>query len=196
MRDTLVLNATYQPLATVSFRRALVLVLQEKAVVEHADPERVIRAAALELPVPRVIRLLRYVRVPFRQRASWSRRGVLVRDGRRCAYCGGPASTVDHVLPRSRGGGDTWLNTVAACAKDNQFKADRTPQEAGMRLLFEPFEPSPTRALVLAVGVGAEEGVPWPRAAHPLLLTSLALADSVPGSRRRPVPARSPAGGR
>lgn len=157
MRDTLVLNATYQPLATVSFRRALVLVLQEKAVVEDADPGRVVRAAALELPVPRVIRLLRYVRVPFRQRVAWSKRGVLQRDARKCAYCGGRATTVDHVLPKSRGGADSWLNTVAACAADNQRKADRTPDEAGMRLLFEPYEPAGTRALVLAFGVTAEQ---------------------------------------
>ncbi|MEU0932323.1 MULTISPECIES: HNH endonuclease [unclassified Embleya] len=161
MRETLVLNATYQPLATVSFKRALVLVLQEKAVVEHVAPGRVVRAATLEIPLPRVIRLLKFVRVPFRQQAAWSRRGVLLRDNRRCAYCGGRATTVDHVLPRSRGGADSWLNTVAACGNDNQRKAARTPVEAGMRLLFEPYEPSATRALVLAFGVADVEGAQW-----------------------------------
>jgi 5-methylcytosine-specific restriction endonuclease McrA len=100
------------------------------------------------------------VRVPFRQRAPWSRRGVLVRDRHRCAYCGRRATTVDHVQPRSRGGGDTWLNTVAACAEDNQRKADRTPEQAGMRLLVRPFEPTPADALLLALGVRERLGLP------------------------------------
>ncbi|MEU7045094.1 HNH endonuclease [Streptomyces varsoviensis] len=160
MRETLVLNASFEPLATVSLRRAVVLVLQDKAVVEQAHPGLRVRAAAVELPVPRVIRLSRYVRVPFRRRAPWSRRGVLVRDQHRCAYCGRRATTVDHVLPRSRGGGDTWLNTVAACAEDNHRKADRTPEQAGMRLLSRPFEPTPSDALVLALGVQERSALP------------------------------------
>ncbi len=141
MRETLVLNASFEPLSTVTLRRAVVLVLQEKAVVKQAQPELRGRAATVELPMPRVIRLSRYVRVPFRRRAPWSRRGVLVRDGHRCAYSGRRATTVDHVVPRSRGGGDTWLNTVASCAEDNHRKADRTPEQAGMRLLLTPYEP-------------------------------------------------------
>ena len=157
MRETLVLNASYEPLATVSLRRAVVLVLQDKAVVERAHPMRVLRGGTVEIPVPRVVRLRRYVRVPFRQRAAWSRRGVLVRDQHRCAYCGRRATTVDHLVPRSRGGGDTWLNTVAACAADNQRKADRTPEQAGMTLLSRPFEPTPEHALVLALGLDAAE---------------------------------------
>lgn len=160
MRDTLVLNASFEPLSTVSLRRAVVLVLQDKAVVEQSHPGLRVRAATLDIPVPQVIRLCRYVRVPFRQRASWSRRGVLVRDRHRCAYCGRRATTVDHVVPRSRGGGDTWLNTVAACAADNQNKADRTPEQAGMKLLSKPFEPTPADALVLALGLSGCESLP------------------------------------
>jgi 5-methylcytosine-specific restriction endonuclease McrA len=152
VRDTLVLNASFEPLSTVSLRRAVVLVMQDKAVVEQAHPGLRIRAKDVDVPLPQVIRLCRYVRVPFRQRAPWSRRGVLVRDRHRCAYCGRRATTVDHVQPRSRGGGDTWLNTVAACAEDNQRKADRTPEQAGMRLLVRPFEPTPADALLLALG--------------------------------------------
>jgi 5-methylcytosine-specific restriction endonuclease McrA len=161
MRNALVLNASYEPLSTVSLQRAVVLVLQDKAVVEHAHPLQRVRAASVELPLPRVIRLRRYVRVPFRQRAAWSRRGVLVRDGYRCAYCGRRATTVDHVQPRSRGGGDTWLNTVAACAADNHRKADRTPEQAGMALLVAPFEPTPAAALVLALGGERDELREW-----------------------------------
>ncbi|MBN3928590.1 HNH endonuclease [Streptomyces verrucosisporus] len=160
MRETLVLNAGFEPLSTVSLRRAVVLVMQDKAVVEQAHPGLRVRAARVDLPVPQVIRLRRYVRVPFRQRAAWSRRGVLVRDRHRCAYCGRRATTVDHVVPRSRGGGDTWLNTVAACAEDNHRKADRTPAQAGMRLLTQPFEPTPADALVLALGLRDGETLP------------------------------------
>ncbi|OON74064.1 HNH endonuclease [Streptomyces tsukubensis] len=151
MRDTLVLNASFEPLSTVTLNRAVVLVLQDKAVVEQAHPGLRVRAASMELPLPRVIRLSRYVRVPFRRRAPWSRRGVLVRDRHKCAYCGRRATTVDHVIPRSRGGGDTWLNTVACCAEDNHRKADRTPEQAGMPLLRMPFEPSPADAMLLSL---------------------------------------------
>jgi 5-methylcytosine-specific restriction endonuclease McrA len=170
VRQTLVLNASYEPLSTVSLRRALVLVMQQKAIVEHAHPGLRVRAAAVDLPVPQVIRLRRYVKVPFRQRVPWSRRGVLVRDRYRCAYCGRRAATIDHVVPRSQGGGDTWLNTVAACAEDNHRKANRTPAQAGMRLLVQPFEPTPAGALLLAVGAQDDATLPeWlvPRQAAP-----------------------------
>jgi 5-methylcytosine-specific restriction endonuclease McrA len=160
MRETLVLNASFEPLSTVMSRRAVVLVMRDKAVVEQAHPRLRVRAAQIDLPVPQVIRLCRYVRVPFRQRAAWSRRGVLIRDRHRCAYCGRRATTVDHLLPRSRGGGDTWLNTVAACAEDNHRKADRTPAQAGMRLLAQPFEPTPADALLLALGLRAGDELP------------------------------------
>lgn len=103
MRDTLVLNASFEPLSTVTLNRAVVLILQDKAVVEQSHPDLRMRGAAVDIPVPRVIRLCRYVRVPFRRHAPWSRRGVLIRDQHRCAYCGRRASTVDHVVPRAQG---------------------------------------------------------------------------------------------
>ncbi|MCT9083923.1 HNH endonuclease [Streptomyces fulvoviolaceus] len=152
MRDTLVLNASFEPLSTVTLNRAVVLVLQDKAVVEQSHPELRMRGAAVDIPAPRVIRLCRYVRVPFRRQAPWSRRGVLVRDRHRCAYCGRRATTVDHVVPRAQGGQDTWLNTVASCAEDNHRKANRTPDEAGMPLLRQPFEPTPADAMLLSLG--------------------------------------------
>ncbi|MCM2391585.1 HNH endonuclease [Streptomyces albipurpureus] len=167
MRDTLVLNASFEPLSTVTLNRAVVLVLQDKAVVEQAHPGLRLRAATVELPVPRVIRLCRYVRVPFRRQAPWSRRGVLVRDQYRCAYCGKRATTVDHVLPRSHGGSDSWLNTVASCAEDNHRKAARTPEQAGMPLLREPFVPSPADAMLLGLKVGERSELPSWLAARP-----------------------------
>lgn len=159
--NTLVLNASYEPLAVVSVRRAVILVLTEKAVLEHADDERVFRSASRQLPMPLVVRLLKFVRVPYRRRLPWSRRGVLDRDGHRCAYCAGKATTIDHLVPVSRGGeARSWLNTVSACVPCNQAKANRTPPEAGMRLLAEPHEPKARAALVLAIGVTAAERLP------------------------------------
>jgi 5-methylcytosine-specific restriction endonuclease McrA len=97
-----------------------------------------------------VIRLVRYVAAHWLHRpAGWSRSGVLVRDRHTCAYCGRHGTTVDHVLPQSRGGGSSWLNTVAACAGCNHRKANRTPAEAGMRLRVTPY--APTRAKLAAL---------------------------------------------
>jgi 5-methylcytosine-specific restriction endonuclease McrA len=137
---TLVLNAGYEPLAIVSFRRALVLVLAGKAtVVAHGGTPVV--GGSLTLPRPSVILLARYVRIPHRRVISVTRRGILRRDGFRCAYCGAPATTVDHVLPRSRGGPDTWENLVACCVRCNNAKGDRTPEEKGWTLRTRPSAP-------------------------------------------------------
>jgi 5-methylcytosine-specific restriction endonuclease McrA len=134
MTSVLVLNASLEHLHYVPLRRAVTLLLARKAEIVEASGRR-LRAATLDLPEPRVIRLLSYVFVPFRH-AHATRRKILLRDGR-CQYCGattGPL-TVDHLLPRSRGGKTTWENCVAACLPCNQRKGDRTPQESRMRLL-------------------------------------------------------------
>lgn len=136
----LVLNAGYEPLAVVSERRALTLVLGGRARVLEAA-ENPIRSAHGEYPRPRVILLARYVRVPMVRRVIVSRKGVLRRDGHRCAYCGRGATTIDHVLPRSRGGGDGWENLVACCLRCNNSKGDRTPAEMGWTLRWEPLAP-------------------------------------------------------
>lgn len=131
---TLVLNAGYEPLAVVSFKRALVLVMTDKAtVVERVDDDPVwgVRGA---YDRPAVILLTRYVRVPGARRAPVTRRGVLRRDAHRCGYCNKGATTIDHVLPRSRGGADSWENLVACCLRCNNLKGDRTPQEMGWEL--------------------------------------------------------------
>lgn len=137
---TLVLNAGYEPLAVVSFRRALVLVLAGKATVVVDGPTPVV-SGSLTLPRPSVILLARYVRVPHGRVVPVSRRGVLRRDEHRCAYCGGHAATIDHVLPRSRGGLDTWDNLVACCVRCNNLKGDRTPEEKGWSLRVRPRAP-------------------------------------------------------
>ncbi|PIE26637.1 MAG: HNH endonuclease [Micrococcales bacterium] len=137
---TLVLNAGYEPLSVVSFKRAVVLVLAGKAVV-LAAAETPVRSGTIEVQRPRVILLTRYVRVPFARSVPVSRRGVLRRDAHRCAYCGKQANTVDHVLPRSRGGPDSWENLVACCLKCNNAKGNRTPAEVGWKLRVRPKPP-------------------------------------------------------
>ncbi|HST82976.1 MAG TPA: HNH endonuclease [Kineosporiaceae bacterium] len=137
---TLVLNAGYEPLAVVSFRRAIVLVLAGKAVVVADGPKPVI-SESLVVPRPSVILLVRYVRVPHGRAVPVSRRAVLRRDEHRCAYCEGHASTIDHVLPRSRGGADSWENLVACCVRCNNVKGNRTPEEMGWTLSVRPRAP-------------------------------------------------------
>ncbi|QEV99394.1 HNH endonuclease [Microbacterium caowuchunii] len=138
---TLVLNAGYEPLGVVSFKRALVLVMNEKAtIIEQVEGEPVC-ATSRVYERPAVIILTRYVRIPGARSAPVTRRGVLRRDAHRCAYCGGAASTIDHVLPRSRGGKDTWENLVACCLRCNNLKGDRTPQEMSWSLRLVPGAP-------------------------------------------------------
>lgn len=144
MTSVLLLNATYEPLTVVSLRRAVVLLLKEKAEILEAT-ERRIRAANISLPMPLVIRLVYYVRVPRRLRVPLTRRAVMIRDGYTCQYCGAQASrgmlTIDHVLPKVRGGRTLWENLVCACKECNLRKGSRTPEEAGMRLLKRPERP-------------------------------------------------------
>ncbi len=138
---TLVLNAGYEPLAIVSFKRALVLVMNNKAtVIERIDGDPVWGIRGV-YDRPAVIVLTRYVRVPGSRRVPLTRRGVLRRDGHRCAYCATVATTIDHVLPRSRGGADSWENLVACCLRCNNVKGDRTPQEMGWELRWNPQPP-------------------------------------------------------
>ena len=140
MSAVLVLNADFGPLHRVSLRHAIRMLFREVAVVHEARPDARIGI----YPIPTVVRLVSYVVTRWRHSRgpAWSRPGVLTRDGRRCGYCGKAASTVDHVLPRSRGGGNTWENTVAACDRCNGRKGDRTPAEARMPLRCTPMAPS------------------------------------------------------
>lgn len=133
MQSALVLNATYQPLSVVSARRATCLVLADKA--DLVDDEGIIlHSERLDVVQPSVIRLRYMVKVPYNRRTAMSRRAIFARDEHRCQYCGDRADSIDHVFPRSRGGGHTWENVAAACRPCNLSKRDRTPEEAGMRL--------------------------------------------------------------
>ena len=144
----LVLNATYEPLCVVPVRRAVILLLAEKAVaVEHGDGA--LHSATRSIPVPIVVRLTHFVRVPYRAQVPLTRRAVFARDGGHCVYCGSAATSIDHVVPRSRGGEHSWENVVAACARCNHRKADRFVSELGWRLRVSPRAPSGTAWRVL-----------------------------------------------
>jgi len=147
----LVLNATMEPLCVVPARRAIVLVLTSKADVVHANGHR-FRSASLDVAAPSVVRLRRFVHVPYRRRAALSRRGVFLRDDYLCQYCGRAAENVDHVVPRSRGGAHEWENVVAACRRCNGRKRDQTPAEARMTLRRMPYAPRAEFWLIVAVG--------------------------------------------
>ena len=136
----LLLNASHEPLAVVTGRRALVLILAGKA-VSLENRSQLLRSAQLAVALPAVLRLNRYVRVPYRPPTTVSRGGVLRRDSRRCAYCSARGETIDHVVPRSRGGAHSWENCVACCGRCNTRKADRTLDELGWSLGFAPGPP-------------------------------------------------------
>lgn len=140
MSGALILNATYEPLTVVSNRRAVVLVIHGKAVVlERRDEEW--SSEAQTFPVPSVIKLTSFVRVPYQRAVPVTRRAVFGRDDHMCQYCRGPAESIDHVIPRSRGGKHTWDNVVAACRRCNVRKGSRLPSEANLTLLKRPGPP-------------------------------------------------------
>jgi len=142
--EVLVLNASYEPLHVVSTRRAILLLLKEKAELVEAT-DRYIRAATAEFPQPAVIRLRQYIKLPRNLSLPLTRRLVFARDAYTCQYCGSSPGasqlTLDHVLPKSRGGKKTWENIVTACKRCNQRKGNHTPAEVRMRLRRSPYRP-------------------------------------------------------
>lgn len=138
MSKVLVLNASYEPLNIATWRRAVILLLKGKAEqVEHNG-----KLLCPGFPLPTVIRLRHYIQVPYKE-IPLTRRNILYRDSHCCQYCGykGEGLTLDHVIPRSRKGGDTWENLVTACVRCNVKKGNRTPEEASMTLSHPPRKP-------------------------------------------------------
>jgi len=150
----LVLNASYEPINVCTVRRAVILLLKGVARAEERT-DRTIRSATVEIYVPSVIRLTEYVHIPF-ERKSLSRKNILLRDHNTCQYCGRVFTplelTLDHVVPRSRGGDSSWDNLVASCCKCNNRKGDRTPEEMGWKLRFLPYKPDGTRRVAIIAG--------------------------------------------
>jgi 5-methylcytosine-specific restriction endonuclease McrA len=160
MSRALVLNATYEPLCVVPSRRALMLVLDEKAEVITAG-DGCFRSATQLWPEPSIVRLAYYVKVPYQARVALNRRAVFVRDGHRCQYCNAPAENIDHVIPRSRGGTHTWENVVAACRPCNARKMDRLLHETNMRLRRTPRAPRERIWILAAVGTVRPDWEPY-----------------------------------
>ena len=159
MPHVLVLNASYEPLGVVPLRRALILVLENKA-VSLEESGAFLHSESRTVPAPSVVRLKRFVKVPYRGPVPLTRRALFARDGGRCVYCGGVATSVDHVIPRSRGGLHVWDNVVASCRRCNHVKADRTVAEIGWRL-HPPQEPSGSAWRVLGTGRSDPSWAPY-----------------------------------
>lgn len=161
-KQVLVLNAGYEPLSLVSVRRAIVLLLREKAELLEAT-QQMLCSAQRTIPEPLVIRLVHYVKLPHR-RVPPTRTAVMLRDAYTCQYCGETPGqhhlTVDHVTPRSRGGSHDWVNLVTACKRCNQKKGSLTPDEAAMHPARKPFEPSYMALVLLSNPIAAER---WER---------------------------------
>lgn len=155
----LVLNQNYEPLNVCDVRRAVAMLIGGKAeIVENGRGE--LHSASQVLPFPSVIRLAYLIRRP-RPRVRLTRREIFRRDGYTCQYCGQQMHTLtmDHVIPRTRGGAHTWENLVSACPTCNRRKGSRTPEEAHMSLLHVPYEPRPS--LVYLFGSHLEDNGTW-----------------------------------
>jgi 5-methylcytosine-specific restriction endonuclease McrA len=160
MSRALVLNATYEPIGVVSARRAVVLVLDEKVDV-LADTGEIIGSARLSLPVPSVIRLRYYVKVPYKRTAPLSRRAVFARDQGKCQYCGRSAESIDHVIPRSKGGAHEWDNVVACCRRCNTYKGDRLLGNCSLQLRTVPTAPTQYVWVKVAAGTVPSAWAPY-----------------------------------
>ena len=160
MSRALVLNTTYEPLCVVSARRAVVLLLNEKADLV-TDTGAAMHSERLTVSIPSIIRLRHFVRVPYRRRAALNRRAVFARDSARCQYCAAPAESIDHVVPRSKGGEHVWENVVAACRPCNTRKRDRMLTETSMTLRRRPVAPRELSWITVAVGRVPDDWEPY-----------------------------------
>ncbi|EMR04129.1 HNH endonuclease [Cesiribacter andamanensis] len=159
--QVLVLNFDYSPITVCTVQRAFLLVFGEKAEMLERLNGHVLRSVSKTFPAPAVIRLSRYVRVPY-QGVMLSRQNVFRRDGHQCQYCGsGKDLTLDHVIPRSKNGKSTWTNLVTACKRCNTRKGDYTPEAAGLKLRKTPEKPSYLHFLRDHSGLMVEEWRPF-----------------------------------
>lgn len=138
----LVLNQDYQAISVCTAERAFILVFLKKAEMICDNRAKVLRSVGKVFKYPSIIRLHRYINLPYKK-VALSRQNIFKRDGYNCVYCGaGEHLTLDHVVPRSKGGRDSWHNLVTACQKCNTEKGDRTPEQAEMEMRHKPFRPS------------------------------------------------------
>ena len=138
----LILNQDFRALTICSVQRAFLLTYLKKSELIKNFDNQFLRTVTRSYPVPSIIRLYRYVNLPYRG-VMLSRQNIYRRDGHKCQYCGSKSSlTLDHVIPISKGGNSSWENLVTACKKCNARKGDFTPNESGMKLLQKPYKPS------------------------------------------------------
>ncbi len=158
----LVLNQNYEPLSVCSVQKAIILLWLGKAEMVATRPDVAIHSVREAWPYPSVVRLSLYVHIPYKK-VELSRKNILRRDNYRCVYCNNarPQLTIDHIIPKSRGGSDTWENLVCACVRCNNRKGNRTPDEAGMRLRKKPFRPNHVTFIQHVVGSVDAEWEPF-----------------------------------
>ncbi len=139
----MVLNQSYEPLTICTLKKAVLLIYLGKAEIVHKDEKKSIRTVKMNFPWPSVIRISKFIKVPYKK-VILTRKNILRRDNYKCAYCGRSdlMLTVDHIIPKARGGSDSWENLITACTKCNNIKGDRTPEEANLKLLTRPYKPS------------------------------------------------------
>jgi 5-methylcytosine-specific restriction endonuclease McrA len=139
----LILNQNYEPISICNAKKAIVLIYLGKAELIERKNGKVIRSASSNFPFPSIVRLGIYIRVPYKK-IILSRKNILRRDGHRCIYCGAASGTltIDHIIPKSQGGEDSWENLATACVKCNNKKDDRSLEEANMKLLKKPIRPN------------------------------------------------------
>ena len=157
----LVLNQNYEPMSVTNAKKAIILIYLGKAeIVEHYD--QMIRSVNMAISLPSIVRLLRYISVP-RKKIILSRKNIIKRDAHQCQYCGirNVPLTVDHVIPKHRGGPDSWENLVCACVKCNTKKGNQTPIEAGMNLLRTPKKPNYIYMIQYLIGIADERWKPY-----------------------------------
>lgn len=136
------LNQNYEPLSVCNVKKAIMLLFLRKAELIEASSGKVIRSVSLSMPFPSVVRLSAFVRVPYKK-IILSRKNILRRDNHRCQYCGSTVNlTIDHIIPKSKGGDETWENLITACIKCNNKKGDRSPEDSRMVLRTKPKKPS------------------------------------------------------
>lgn len=145
----LVLNSSYEPLSICNAKNAIVMLFCQKAVTVSSHPERLVHSISDSFPLPTVVRLSTYFRTLYRNNSRLSRKNLFIRDSFQCQYCGRKdvMLTIDHVMPKSRGGENSWDNLVSACLQCNARKGNKTPEEAEMPLLCKPVRPAPVKLL-------------------------------------------------
>jgi 5-methylcytosine-specific restriction endonuclease McrA len=172
----LVLNTTFEPLNEIGLHRAVKLLLNNKAKVVRHHEKRQVRAETIAFPMPSIIQMLYYIKRNHPKKVAMTKKNVLLRDDHRCQYCGVRGErflTVDHVVPRSRGGPSTFENLVCACQPCNTRKKNRTPGEANMKLLRAPYVPKYIPFVVIERNMAPED---WIKA---LTLWNVSIEDRI-----------------